>query len=131
MNNAIKGEDLDALDAAHAAATPGKWEVEIPFPRFPDDLAMLWVHPHSPHLKLVAKLERHATANATSIAKMHNAYPAMAAELRERRAREEAWRAFAEEVRGVLEGMPPSDAYVGYSPNVQQGLRNALSKVPR
>ncbi len=131
MNNAIKGEDLDALDAAHAAATPGEWEVEIPFPKFPDDQAMLWVHPHTLRLKFIARLDRNATANATAIAKMHNAYPAMAAELRERRAREEAWRVFAEEVRGVLEGMPPSDAYVGYSPNVQQGLRNALSKVPR
>lgn len=126
-----KEVDLDALDKAHAAATPGEWEVEIPFPKFPDDQAMLWVNPHSPHLKLVAKLSRNATANATSIAKLHNTYPEMAAELRERRAREEAWRVFVEEVRGVLEGMPPSDAYVGYSPNVQQGLRNALSKVPR
>ncbi len=129
MNNAER--DLDALDAAHAAATPGEWEVEIPFPNFPNDQAILWVNPHTPRLSFIAKFDRNATANAIAIAVCHNAYPALAAELRERRAREEAWRAFAEEVRGVLEGMPPSDAYVGYSPNAQQGLRNALSKVPR
>lgn len=44
--------DLDALDQAHAAATPGEWEFFI---RAVD---------------------------------LHNAYPAMAAELRERRARD-------------------------------------------
>ena len=93
-----KEVDLDALDKAHAATTPGEWEVEIPFPKFPDDQAMLLVHPHTLRLKFIAR---------------------------------EAWRVLAEEVRGVLEGMPPSDAYVGYSPNAQQGLRNALSKVPR
>lgn len=85
-----KPVDLDALDAAHAAATPGEWEVEIPFPKFPDEQAMLWVHPHTLRLKFVARLERNATANAAAIAALHNAYPAMAAELRERRAREEA-----------------------------------------
>ena len=126
-----KEVDLDALDKAHAATTPGEWEVEIPYPKFPDDQAMLLVHPHTLRLKFIARFERNATANAAAIAALHNAYPAMSAELRERRAREEAWRVFAEEVRGVLEGMPPSDAYVGYSPNAQQGLRNALSKVPR
>jgi hypothetical protein len=82
--------DLDALDAAHAAATPGEWEVRIPFPKFPDLAADVWVDPDGPNLQHVVKIERNATATATAIAALHNAYPAMAAELRERRAREEA-----------------------------------------
>jgi hypothetical protein len=130
-----KEVDLDALDKAHAAMGPV--ESNIWFDQENDEVASVLrvvveaLAPPSDDCEPWEWAETTALTTATNAVEVLNAYPAMAAELRERRAREEAWRVFAEEVRGVLEGMPPSDAYVGYSPNVQQGLRNALSKVPR
>lgn len=99
-----KPVDLDALDAAQAAATPGEWEVRIPFPKFPDLAANVWVDPDGPNLQHVVKIERNATATATAIAALHNAYPAMAAEIRALREVAEAARAFVPTCERVIYG---------------------------
>lgn len=118
-----KPVDLDALDAAQAAATPGEWEVRIPFPKFPDLAADVWVDPDGPNLQHVVKIERNATATATAIAALHNAYPAMAAEIR-------ALREVAEAAREVAGYHRVYGTETIQDVNVD-ALDAALAKVPR
>jgi hypothetical protein len=112
-----KPVDLDALDAAHAAATPGEWVdycwsdvVAITNGAVKVDTREAQIH--------VCEVRRgpDGDADCRAIATLHNAYPAMAAELRALREVAEAARAF----------VPPLD----HDPRVD-ALRAALAKVSR
>jgi hypothetical protein len=73
--------DLDALDALHAAATPGEFSFGV------RDDGSAWYSiglPLSEHIQGDIYCDRH---NLKFIAALHNAYPAIAAELRALRAR--------------------------------------------
>lgn len=100
-----KPVDLDALDAAHADSTPGEWSASIPFPKFDDAGG----HVFSDFNEISSVCSAYRAVNAHSIATLHNAYPAMAAELRERRAREEA---MAAELRALREVAEAARAFV-------------------
>jgi hypothetical protein len=85
----LTDNDLDALEAAHKAATPGEWTVEMDGPDDDD----------SPCDVVIPEINRilHSTewadpedfeqdvANAEAIAAAHNALPALLAEVRELR----------------------------------------------
>lgn len=122
-----------ALDAAHAAATRGKWETAgNDYPRVRAAGAT------------VALMQNGIVGvdDAEAIATLHNAYPAMSAELRERRAREEemaaelrALREVAEAAvayRACREGMQPQGGqHTIQLRETRIALDAALARVPR
>lgn len=87
--------DLAALDAAHAAATPGEWSASTPY-REIDGSERCFVSKQNtaPIVGITITAETQFEADARAIAAYHNAYPAMAAELRALREVAEAARAF-------------------------------------
>ncbi len=95
-----KPVDLDAIDKAHAAATPGAW------------VDYCW-----------SDVVAITNGDCRAIATLHNAYPAMAAELR-------ALREVAEAARVVLDAEANMSG-VELSQEQIDALRAALAKVPR
>jgi hypothetical protein len=84
--------DLDNLEQLHAAATPGPWERRENDPMFAD----LVVAPNEPFGRHIPA-EAHQPEDAEWIAAIHNAAPALIAELREARATIERVRAITDE----------------------------------
>jgi hypothetical protein len=118
--------DLDALDALHARCTPPPWYAHNPDddscmnvfavttrPREPD---VGWDEAQNDHAEIVAltlfqapRVADHETAkwqeNAECIAALHNAYPALRAELGACRAERDRLALALDQARGVLRGV--------------------------
>lgn len=92
--------DLDALDALHEAAEPGPWRMEA-------DTGCVMIGGHQ-----IAGVHDHdwrSRPNAALIVALHNAYPALAAELRRARKIEAAARLQHDRMRDLLRDWPLSD----------------------
>lgn len=126
-----KPVDLDALDAAHAAATPGEWSASTPY-REIDGSERCFVSKQNkaPIVGITITAETQFEADARAIAAYHNAYPEMAAELRALREVAEAARAFVPEQARVLLGFGKIHPLTRLDSRVS-ALVDALAKVPR
>ena len=100
-------EELEKLEALHAAATPGEWTPDIDQDRLTVDLASRQRTGDEPHdwiAPYVAGFEASdgGIADCEAIAALHNAFPAVAKALREAWAERDQARAEAAQLREVI-----------------------------